>query len=310
MISSNSDDLLKDTKQKLMLKYVMKDLGIVKQFLGVNVEYHNDKIFIHQSEFALALLRKFNFDNAKPVNTPIETSTKLISATDDDKLFDIEMYQSAVGALLYLATRTRPDISFAVGNVSKFCTKPTEKHWMAVKRIFRYIKGTLELGIAYDRSANDKCKGWTDADWAGDSNDRKSTSGYCFTLSNGIISWRSTKQTCVALSTAEAEYVALASSAQEAVWLGKVLNDLQSNNVPIMIYEDNQSAICLAKSNRNHPKTKHIDIKYNYVRDVLSKSLIEICYCPTDENLADIFTKGLPADRFCKLRLMLGMISI
>ena len=310
MISSNSDDLLKDIKQKLMSKYVMKDLGIVKQFLGVNVEYHNDKIFIHQSEFALALLRKFNFDNAKPVNTPIETSTKLISATDDDKLFDIEMYQSAVGALLYLATRTRPDISFAVGNVSKFCTKPTEKHWMAVKRIFRYIKGTLELGIAYDRSANDKCKGWTDADWAGDSNDRKSTSGYCFTLSNGIISWRSTKQTCVALSTAEAEYVALASSAQEAVWLGKVLNDLQSNNVPIMIYEDNQSAICLAKSNRNHPKTKHIDIKYNYVRDVLSKSLIEICYCPTDENLADIFTKGLPADRFCKLRLMLGMISI
>ena len=310
LIGCNSQNFLKSIKSKLMSQYKMKDLGKVKQFLGVSFENRENDILIHQNDFTLALLKKFNFENCKAVLTPIDVSNKLSSTSSNDKLVDINKYQSAVGGLLYLATRTRPDISFAVGLVSKYCSKPSENHWIAVKRIFRYLKGTMSLGLSYEKTSNVKCLGYSDADWAGDVSDRKSTSGYCFSLGNCLVSWRSNKQTCVALSTAEAEYVALSAAAQEAVWLGKLLSELKVNNDdPILIYEDNQSAICLSKSNRTHSKSKHIDIKYNFIRDVLNEGKILIEYCPSADMLADIFTKGLSSERFCRLRMMLGMKS-
>ena len=195
--------------------------------------------------------------------------------------------------------------------MAKFCSKPSKSHWIAVKRIFRYIQGTLDFGILYEKSKIDSCFGFSDADWAGDSNDRKSTSGYCFMLGSGIISWRSNKQNCVALSTAEAEFIALSSAAQEAVWLRKLLMNLEfASDEPMLIYEDNQSTICLAKSNRNHSKSKHIDIKYNFIRDVINCEKVKLEYCPSNDMLADIFTKGLPSERFCRLRLLLNIKSI
>lgn len=146
----------------------------------------------------------------------------------------------------YSIKKTRPDITYAVCNVAKFSSNPTVNHWVAVKRIFRYLKGTINLGILYKSHNYDKCVGYSDADWAGDRADRKSTSGYCFKLSSSLVSWRTNKQTCVALSTAEAEYVALAAASQEAVWLKQLFCDLNfAINGPIVVKEDNQATICL-----------------------------------------------------------------
>jgi len=309
LLTSSCIDKISEVKHLLNSKYNMKDLGKLSYFLGVNVEQKDGNIFINQSAYVNMLLDKFGFSECKPVSTPADVGSFLSKAVDDSDLFDQETYQSAVGGLLYLCTRTRPDITHAVCNLSKYCSRPSNQHWCAVKRVFRYLKGTPNLGIFYSKQNNNNdFVGYSDADWAGDRDDRKSTSGYCFLLSNGLISWRSVKQSCVALSTAEAEYVSLSSAAQEAIWIGNLLCDVEvASTKPIVLFEDNQSAICLAKNPKSHSKTKHIEIKYHFVRDLISSNKIELNFCPTDKMLADIFTKSLPKEKFMKLRDLLGM---
>ena len=170
--------------------------------------------------------------DAKSCKTPVDPSLKLTKATEESSLVNQELYQLAIRKLLYLSTRTRPDIAFAVSTVAKFTAKPTEQHWTAVKRILRYIVGTINFGLQYTRGGSIDCTGLSDADWAGDINNRKSTSGYLFKVGDGPVSWRSRKQTCVALSTAEAEYMSLTLAAQEAMWLNRLLAELQSQKEP------------------------------------------------------------------------------
>ena len=157
--------------------------------------------------YSQSILEKFGLENCKPTNTPVSVGLKLIKAVNESQVVDASRYQSAVGSLLYLSGWTRPDIAFAVSNVVRFCSRPTSEHWTAVKRIFRYLKGTSQFGLLYVKGKNEMLSAYSDADWAGDINDRKSTSGYICMLSGGAVSWRSRKQTCVALSTAEAEWV-------------------------------------------------------------------------------------------------------
>ena len=309
LLVCKSIDKINELKSCLNSSYKMKDLGKLEYFLGVNVCQQNEKIFIHQSTYVELLLDKYGLKDANSVSTPSDPSLTLEKATDKCKIFNTEIYQSAVGSLLYLCTKTRPDITFSVCNVAKFCSKPTFTHWSAVKRIFRYLKGTIDYGLLYSKQ-DLNCIGYSDADWAGDKSDRKSTSGYCFKLSSSIISWRSSKQTCVALSTAEAEYVALATTVQEAVWIQELLKDLKLNSSgPMTINEDNQSAICIAKNSGNHAKTKHISIKYHFIRDLIQKSIIKLKYCPTNEMIADLFTKSLSREKFLKLCSLIGLIS-
>ena len=300
-------EYLNAVKSQLSSKFLMKDLGDLTYFLGVNVIQGIDKITINQAAYVNLLLKKFGFEDCKPVATPADSNSFLEKATDSCELFDIRLYQSAVGALLYLSTRTRPDIAYAVSNVSKFCSNPTTKHWTAVKRIFRYLKGTVGLGISYLNN-DSGFAGYADADWAGDRSDRKSTSGYCFLFNSGLISWRSVKQSCVALSSTEAEYVALSGCVQEALFLDQLLVDLKFDfDGPILVFEDNQSALCLAENSKNHPRTKHIQIKYHFVRNIIADNKIKVKYCPTELMLADIFTKALAPQKFINLRNMLGM---
>ena len=220
-------------------------------------------------------------------------------------------YQSAVGSLLYLSTRSRPDIAFAVGNAARYCAQPTQLHWSAVKRILRYLKGTTHLGLMY-RPDNSTLVGYSDADWAGDTNDRKSTSGYVFMMSGSAISWRSKKQSSVALSTAEAEYIALSSATQEAMWLRQLLSSLKDFPLsePTIIYEDNQSTICMAKNNQSHGRSKPVDIKFHFVREQVEQQTIKVTYCKSEEMNADIFTKGILNNQFKRLRTKLGMASL
>jgi len=163
------------------------------------------------------MLQKFGMYDSKPARTPVNLDVKLVPSENPDDVCNQLMYQAVVGSLLYLSTKTRPDIAYAVSRVTRFCAKPTKEHWAAVKRILRYLKGTSNLGLLYREDTPAEITGYSDADWAGDVGDRKSTSGYVFLLGGAAISWRSSKQTCVALSTAEVDYVALSAAAQEAV---------------------------------------------------------------------------------------------
>lgn len=224
-------------------------MGKLQYFLGVKVAYPEPgKIWMGQPNYTAEILNKFQMENSKPTKTPCDTGTKLTKASSNSELFDKDVYQSAIGSLLYLSTRTRPDIAYAVSNVARFSSQPTKEHWTAVKHILRYLNGTRNYGLLYSSEETNNLTGYSDADWAGDLNDRKSTSGYLFKMSGAAISWKSKKQTCVALSTAEAEYMALASAAQEAVWLQRLTSDISKTSInPTTIYEDNQSAICMAK---------------------------------------------------------------
>ena len=299
-------------KTELGKSFRVKDLGELHYFLGVNVKQNSDggNIWIGQPSYTQEVLKKFRLERCKPAATPVAQGTKLLKATDDSEPFDATLYKSAVGMLLYLSGWTRPDIAFAVSNVARFCSRPTKEHWVAVKRILKYLKGTANYGLLYTKKddANRVIVGFSDADWAGNANDRKSTSGYLFMVSGAPVSWKSKKQTCVALSTAEAEYVALTAATQEITWLRQLLKDLHNEQVkPTVIHEDNQSAICIAQNTQYHGKTKHIDIKYHFVREKLSDKTVELRYCPTSDMLADMLTKGLTRDKFTQLRNLTGM---
>ena len=243
-----------------------KDLGELNYFLGVKVEQcENNSVWIGQPTYTTNLLQTFGMQDCKPVSTPVNVGSKLTKATDDDESVDQQKYQSAIGSLMYLSVSTRPDISYTVSSLARFSAKPTKEHWTALQLLLRYLKGTLKHGILYTEDGSDTCTGYTDADWAGDVDGRKSTSGYIFLLSGGAISWRSQKQKCVALSTTEAEYVAMASAAQESVWLRQLIAELTNSSTaeaPSLIYEDNQSAIAMTKNPQYHGRAKHIDISF------------------------------------------------
>lgn len=310
VVAGEKEDEIARIKRELSSRFEMKDLGKMHYFLGVKVIQDPDmkQVWIGQPLYTERLLQKFQMQESKPVSTPVNPGVKLVKKTEQCESFDQKTYQAAVGSLLYLSTKTRPDISFAVGSVARFCADPTKQHWMAVKRIMRYLNGTVDLGLLYGKCASDSCVGFSDADWAGSLDDRKSTSGYLFQCSGAAVSWRSCKQSCVALSTAEAEYVALAAAAQEAVWLQQLICELLSRSPKeIEIREDNQSAICLAKNPQCHGKTKHVDIKYHFVRDQVECGKIKLVYCQSEKMTADILTKGLPVSQFVKLRQSAGV---
>lgn len=314
------DDLILATRNKkrmdvvkklLANQFEVKDLGELNYLLGVTVkqDHSSNSVWIGQPTYTSNILDRFGMSESKAVVTPVSSCSKLIQATDSDEIVDQELYQSAIGSLQYLATMTRPDIAFALSNVAKFNSKPTTKHWTAVKRIFRYLRGTQKFGLLYKQlPKRQECIGFSDSDWAGDLSDRKSTSGYIFTVGGGAISWKSKKQSCVALSTAEAEYIALSQAAQEAVWLRSLNVGLKLEmTAPTIIYEDNQSAICIARNPQGHGRSKHIDIKYHFIREKVQQEIIEVKYCKTEDMIADLLTKGLGKDRFEKLRQMTGL---
>ena len=228
----------------------------------------------------------------------------------DEEVFDTTMYQAAIGSLNYAAIATRPDLSTAVGKLSQFMQNPSNEHWAGIKRVLRYIKGTLDYGLNYSYSESFHLCGYSDADWAGCIDSRKSTSGFVFQIGNSTVSWSSKKQSIVALSSTEAEYVSLCSAAQETVWFRHLLKDiglLQATST--LIYEDNQGAMCLAKNPKDHSRTKHIDIKYHYTRELVANKILQIQYVPTGEMIADTLTKGLPKPKFQKFRLAMGVDS-
>lgn len=244
----------------------------------------------------------------KRVSIPTDPNQSLTNSTDS-KPSDYP-YRQLVGSLMYLSVLTRPDISYALGNVSRFMEEPKVMHETALKRILRYIAGTKNYGILYNSGGDQSLTGYSDSDYGGDIDTRKSTSGFAFCFNNGIISWNSEKQKCVSLSTTESEYVAASNATKELIWLKRMFNELlsQKSNV-IEFFMDNQSAIRLIKNPEFHKRSKHIDIRYHFIRTKFEEKLFNLEYINTNEMLADIFTKALPFARFAELRKKMNVIG-
>lgn len=307
--TGNSVRMLAEFKKDMMQRYEMTDLGLLHHFLGMGILQSNQGIFIHQNKYAKSLLVKFGLEDCKPVTIPLVVGEKL-RKEDGSEAADEGLYRRIVGSLLYL-TATRPDLMYSASLLSRFMTNPTRKHMGVARRVLRYVQGTLTYGIEYKREKTATLIGYCDADWAGSEDDSRSTSGYIFSFGSGIFSWASVKQTSVALSTAEAEYVSASEATAQVIWLRCVLEDLgESQTEATLLKCDNMSAISMSRNPVFHQKTRHINRKFHFIREALQEGVIDVQYCRSEEQLADILTKALPKEKFNQLRLKLGVKSV
>ena len=291
-------------KQELMSLFKMTDIGQVNVFLGVEFKRVSDGLELSQRKYTRDILAKFNMLQCKPVSTPM---TPLQDFSDTTKLPTTIPYKESIGALLYLSTRTHPDISYAVGMLSRRSANPSVSDWKALKRVMRYIAGTENLALKFKHQSNEEFKlaAFSDADWAGDAKDRKSTSGMVITVNGSIVAWASKKQTSIALSSTESEYIALSQCGKEVKWFRQILEELGMKvNGPTVLFEDNSGAISWASGSK---RTEHVDIKFHYIRDLVENAVVTMKYCPTERMIADVMTKAFSATRFEHLVNLMGM---
>ncbi|GJS14446.1 putative ribonuclease H-like domain-containing protein [Tanacetum coccineum] len=284
---------IKRNKKDIML---MSSMGELTFFLGLQVKQNKEGIFISQDKYVAEILKKFDLVSVKTAITPMETKVAL---TKDEEAVDVDvhLYRSMIGSLMYL-TASRPDIMFAVCACSRFQVTPKTSHLNAVKRIFKYLKGKPNLGLWYPRESPFDLEAFSDSDYGGSNLDRKSTTGGCQFLGQRLISWQCKKQTIVATSTTEAEYVAAANCCGQVLWVQNQLLDYGFNFMNTKIHIDNESTICIVKNPVYHSKTKHIEIRHHFIRDCYEKKLISVEKIHTDLNVADLLTKPFDGPRF------------
>ena len=307
IITGSNADSIAALKKKLQGKFPVKDLGPLKYFLGIEVATSRKGLFLNQRKYTIDLLRDSNMLNSKPANTPFDSKLQLDKL--GDPLDSPNYYQKLVGKLIYL-TITRPDISFAVSLVSQYMHAPTVVHLCMVKRILRYLKKTIGRGIVMRRNGHTDIIGFSDSDWAGNTIDRRSTTGYCMFVGGNLVSWKSKKQPVVARSSAEAEYRAMAAASCEMVWLKNLLTDLGfSPTSPMKLFCDNQAAMHIAANPVFHERTKHIEVDCHFIRQQVQSKVIQTHYIRSSDQLADAFTKVLSSTVFHRLMFKLGSID-
>jgi transposase InsO family protein len=300
LIASNDINKIIWFKKQMTQNFEMSDLGLLKYILGIQVDQDGKSIKIHQKSYIHELLTKFQLNDSKTYNTPMEFGIKLNKNQDIDQMTD-KPYSSLIGSLLYLSNSTHPDITFAVHRLSSYNSNPNEIHWKAAKRILKYLKKTDDLGLVFKNSNDCTLHGYSDSDWASDLDTRRSTTGYFVTLNRNPISWCSKRQNTIALSTAEAEYMGISETIKELIWIKKLLTDLKITDFKTELACDNQSAIQISKNPVFHQRTKHIDIRYHFIREKIQEMKIKLYYLPTELMIADLLTKPLPYPRFIEL---------
>jgi hypothetical protein len=309
--TGNDASMFESFKSSMENMFDMTDLGRMRYFLGVEVNQGDHGIFICQQKYINDILARFGMEYCNIVSSPIVPGTKL-NKDQNGKCVDATYYKQIVGSLIYLLA-TRPDLAYSVCLIARFMEKPTETHLIAAKRILRYIKGTGGLGILYKKGVSQILQGWTDSDYAGDVEDRKSTSGYVFTYGSSVVSWSSKKQPIVTLSTTKAEFVAAAAAACacQGLWLKRNLFHLGKeqgrNNV---IFCDKSSSIKLSKNLVMHGRCKYIDVRYFFLGDLVKDGVFDLKHRRTDDQIADIMTKPLKLESFCKFRKLLGVCDL
>ena len=291
-------------KRQLAADYRVRDYGTPDTFLGMEFRRTDSgDITISQSQYILSMAKRFDLIDQPTVSTPLPHNVLLSARNKDEEAADGSLYRSIIGSLLYASTSTRPDVSFAVKELARFMMDPSAMHMMIAKRVVSYLLHTHSAGITYSHSAaSAELHGYSDADWAS-AFDRKSTSGYVFMASGGAVSWGARQQKTVAHSSAESEYVALSLAGRECLWLTRLHSELVgvSASVPTVIYEDNQACALWTQNPIHHSRQKHIDICHHAIRDWVADKRIIVRYVRSADQLADLFTKGLPAEQHAKL---------
>ncbi|KAH9714923.1 hypothetical protein KPL71_020828 [Citrus sinensis] len=308
-------NLLENFIKKLSKVFALKDLGLVDYFLGVEVCYTVDGMHLSQTKYIKDLLSKASMQDCKGSETPLSTGFKLERAVRGhlgQEFEDATLYRSIVGGLQYLIL-TRPDIAYAVHKLSQYLSAPTLQHWLACKKVLRYLQSTLTYGLHIQQDRNLEATGLTgysDVDWACDTDNMKSIGAYCIYLGNNLIAWSSKKQAIVAKSNTESEYRALSSASSEFSWLQSLLSELNVVKLPtLVLWCDNQSAGDLARNLIFHSRAKHIELDVQYIRDKVLRKELEIRYIPTEEQVADALTKPLSYPKFNYFRSKLNVIN-
>ena len=313
ILTGSNNDLIAQYKAKLNACHALTDLGPVHWLLGIKITRDRSAriISLSQASYIDAILSRFALSDAKSCPTPMTHGTMLTKEDSPSNPNEIARmgktpYREAIGSLMYAAVATRPDIAFAVSYLSQFLENPGEAHWEAAKRVFRYLAGTKTMQLTYG-GEHHELEGYTDADGAMQEH-RHAISGYAFLLDGGAISWSSKKQELVTLSTAEAEYVAATHAAKEAIWLRKLLGEIMPNlTAPTPFYCDNQAALKLATEDNYHARTKHIDVRYHFIRQTAASRAIKLLYCRTEDMIADLLTKALSKNKTAAFTASLGM---
>nr|XP_020151339.1 uncharacterized mitochondrial protein AtMg00810-like [Aegilops tauschii subsp. strangulata] len=283
-------------------------MGSLHHFLGINVHHHTTGLHLSQEQYALEILDRAGMLNCKPAPTPVDTTSKL-SATAGAPFHDPSLYRSLAGALQYL-TLTRPDISYVVQQCCLFMHDPREAHFQLVKHVLRYVRDTTQLSLQFYRSSGGDLTAYSDADWAGCPDTRKSTSRFAVFLGNKLVSWSLKRQNTVSRSIAVAEYKGIASAVAEAVWLRQLLTELRRPpQRSTIVYCDNVSAMYMSSNPVQHQRTKHVEIDLHFVHERISLGEICVLHVPTSSQFVDVFTKGLPTTVFAAFRASLNVRS-
>jgi hypothetical protein len=307
VLTASSPALLRRIISALQQEFSMKDLGNLHYFLGMQVQHRGGGLFLSQKQYMMDILERAGMAECKPCSTPVDTNPK-VAAADSSLVADAIDFRSLAGALQYL-TFTRPDIAYAIQQVFLHMHDPREPHLAALERILRYIRGTLHLGLLLRSSPCTDLVVYTDADWAGCPDTRKSTLGYAVFLSDNLVSWSSKRQSTVSRSSAEAEYRVVANGVAEASWLRQLLLELHEPlRHATLVYCDNISAVYMSSNPVQHQRTKHIEIDLHFVWEKVVGD-VRVLHVSTSSQYADIFTKGLPSSIFTEFRSSLNVHS-
>ena len=310
IIACESLSVLENIKSKLSSTFAMKDLGVMKHYLGMDINYEREKglVALSQQSFINSVLKRFSMSQCKPASTPMEAKSIQHPHYDGGTPLSDKPYRQLIGSVMHLLLCTRPDISFPVGVLSKFLSYPTNEHWTSAKRILRYLLGTMDMSLVFNREDNLSIVGYCDADWAS-SFDRKSTTGYCIFVGGNSVSWKSKKQSVVALSSTESEIIAATETIRELLWIQNIITGLGISIDKPKLFCDSQPAISIANTGAMNGRNKHMDVKYAFLSDMVSTHKIQLQYIRSNENIADAFTKPLPRAQFERLRDYLGLSS-
>jgi hypothetical protein len=310
IIVSSSSSATHRLLAHLQADFAVKDLGPLSYFLGIEVHHTSTGLILTQHKYIQDILKRTNMASSNIVSTPMLPTDKLMLASGDPlSAEDSTRYRSVVGALQYLSL-TRPDISFCVNRVCQFLSAPTTAHWAAVKRILRYLHATSYLGLCITKTESSLLSAFSDADWAGNPDDRRSTGGYTIFFGGNLISWSSRKQPTVSRSSTEAEYKAVANATAEVIWIQVLLRELGiSQHRPPSLWCDNIGATYLSANPIFHRRTKHVEVDYHFVRERVASRQLEVRFISSKDQIADIMTKPLPVTTFCNLRRNLNLVA-
>jgi Reverse transcriptase (RNA-dependent DNA polymerase) len=317
-IAASNIKLIKEFKSGIKSHVEITDLGEIHWLLGIEVRRDREArtISLCQHSYIDSIISRFNFDDIKPVSTPSDPNVNLSKEDAPKSVMEVgrmkgKPYREAVGSLMYAATSTCPDIAYATGQVARYMDKPGMKHWEAVCRVYAYLKGTRDLRLVLGGAVNKDVVGYTDADGMSH-DDRHAISGYAYMIDGGAVSWSSKRQEIVSTSTTEAEYVAATHAAKEGIWLRAFISEVfKPINEPMTLYSDSQTAIKLANNpDQFNARTKHIDIRFHFIRCVIEEGKVALVYCPTNDMIADTLTKGLPSTKAKHFAAALGLRKV